>query len=300
MNRLNWSAIHWACWTGCSEKVFELILKITKRHKEHDNSGYYLAHIACMKNSAAGIYHLKQLCESGVESGKHSIDAAALTPLMLACRSRRVDLVRYLLSCGVDYRAADSYGWEAIHHAIACDQVSILELFAELEVNWQRKIDVVVQKSAHVKCNVLHLALLVSKQPTTIQWILYHSLVNNINEFNGRGDSALHLASRFSSVQVVEELVSAGANVEQNSFAGLRPIHFAILSGRKDIVKALLSHGCSLEVDTNGFSIELHALRARQPDVIPLLRDFAPRMVLLGIVIPELLYLGGTDTVMKR
>jgi ankyrin repeat protein len=273
----DWSAIHFACHYGSNAKLFEKILKLSNRLKEHDSRGYYLPHLACDKGSGSKVYHLKQLCDAGVDAGLHSASPEAVTALMLASAAGKLEHVEYLLDCGMDFHARDSFGWEAVQHATDVDRTDVLALFTGQDVDWTHSIDIIVDEDRLTKCNVFHMAML-ADDAQTARWLLESSLVGDLECLNGDGMSALHLASTYGCVALIEVLIAAGANIEAVSWTGLRAIHYAVLARREDIVRILLSLGCILVADPRGLTPELLALKEDLPRIVHLLRERASRI----------------------
>ena len=57
------------------------------------------------------------------------------------------------------------------------------------------------------------------------------------------GDTALHLASMFQHLLIVQFLVKHGANLEAQNIADDRPLHLASLSGKLATVQFLVESG---------------------------------------------------------
>jgi ankyrin repeat protein len=268
----DWSAIHFACSVGSGSKLFEQILKASKKLEDHDSRGYYLPHLACEKGSKAEIYHLKQLCDAGVDLGLHSACSEAVTPLMLASAAGKLELVEYLLDCGTDFSARDADGWQAVQYAALEGHADVLELYIGRDIDWSYSVDILYKGKLLSDCNMFHLSMLADKLHVA-QWLLKNSLAGDLESWNGDGNTPLHLASIYGLVAHIEVLITAGANIEAVSAKGLRPIHSAALAGREDIVRVLLNHGCELVADSLGLTPELYALKENRPDIVRLLKD---------------------------
>jgi ankyrin repeat protein len=269
----NWSAIHFALFFGSSFKLFEQILKATKRLKNHDSRGYYLPHLACEEGSDAGIYHLERLCAADIDISLPSACPTGRTPLMLASQAGKLEHVEFLLN-RTDFHARESDGWEAFHYAAYGDCPDILALFIGRDIDWMHSVDVSMDNSLLKNCNILHITA-TGDCTDALQWVLKTSLVADINCLNGDGMSALHLASAYGSVADVELLISSGAKIEIQSSSSLRPIHCAVKAGRLDVVRVLLSHGCLQVADSRGFTPELYALTTNEKDIVSLLRRWS-------------------------
>ena len=58
----------------------------------------------------------------------------------------------------------------------------------------------------------------------------------------------LHYASRAGHVEIVELLLSNGANVDAMSKSSATPLHFACAAGRVDVVRILLRFGADTKL----------------------------------------------------
>lgn len=95
----------------------------------------------------------------------------------------------------------------------------------------------------------------------------------DINCLSSKGESALHLAAIFGQTTNVEQLLSAGANIEIRSSYGGRPIHVAAQNGNIEVVRKLLEHKCDLGADSDGLTPELHAMRNGHSEIARFLKE---------------------------
>ena len=66
-----------------------------------------------------------------------------------------------------------------------------------------------------------------------------------------KGDYPLNVASVFGPVETVAALLEAGAKIEQPGRDGLRPLHNAVIQGRREIVALLLQKGVVVDSKEN-------------------------------------------------
>ena len=79
-----------------------------------------------------------------------------------------------------------------------------------------------------------------------------------INDQNNGGDTALHEAAEFGHVDVVEELLTHGAQTEMESWDGT-PLCKAAREGHQDVVLLLLAKGANAKcINPNGKTTALH------------------------------------------
>lgn len=79
----------------------------------------------------------------------------------------------------------------------------------------------------------------------------------NINDIDSFGDTALHIASNDGFIDIVEILLSKGANPNIADKMGNTPLHLAALFGNLQIVTLLLNHGADINY-TNDLGAPIH------------------------------------------
>ncbi|KAM3146934.1 hypothetical protein pb186bvf_001088 [Paramecium bursaria] len=70
----------------------------------------------------------------------------------------------------------------------------------------------------------------------------------NINILDEDRTSPLHIACRYGSIQVVEELINNGSNLDITDIAGWTPLHVAALYQRSQICQLLLRYGADAKI----------------------------------------------------
>ena len=92
--------------------------------------------------------------------------------------------------------------------------------------------------------------------------IFHHPLLNGyLSSFHDCGsnvDFALHVASQNCNLQVVDYLLSHGANIESKIFGGFTPLHVASYQNHLPVVEYLISHGANIESKTKEGYTPLH------------------------------------------
>jgi len=93
-----------------------------------------------------------------------------------------------------------------------------------------------------------------------------------INSKGGGGRTLLHYASWAGSNEVVEFLISQGADIVSRSENGETPLHFASLSVNVNVIKSLISRGADVNSKNSDGETPLHyAVRARKKEAVELL-----------------------------
>lgn len=79
----------------------------------------------------------------------------------------------------------------------------------------------------------------------------------DVNQCNKHGESAIHIAAGFGRLEVIEILISHGANLGQLDNLGDSPITWAARQGHPDVIKFLVSQGVHLNQQNKvGFRAE--------------------------------------------
>ncbi|KAH8588946.1 ankyrin repeat-containing domain protein [Bisporella sp. PMI_857] len=270
-NARKWSAIQTACFFGCEKDLFEELLSRSTAIHEPDAEGNYLPHLTCLKESQADVHLLRALCNRDIDL--NSQDIQFRTPLMVAAQARREDAVSLLLEKGADASVMTAFGWNLICFAISGGGPVILEQLLSLDLDWTVTVSLVVPgRTTATKCNVLHQACL-SGNFGTIDFILRHGFIKDVNLLNGEGWSAMHIAAAYASTAIVEILIKFGANLDCAMRNGQRPIHCAAIHDNIETTRTLLKHGCLLVSDSRGITPEISALRFGHMEVVEALRQ---------------------------
>jgi hypothetical protein len=97
----------------------------------------------------------------------------------------------------------------------------------------------------------------------------------NLNSKDNRGATPLWIAAAYGKCELVEYLISRGANLNSKTeIAGLTPFHIAALNGQKDVVELLLAKGADVNAKTTAGETPLRlALRRGHKEVAALLRE---------------------------
>ena len=76
--------------------------------------------------------------------------------------------------------------------------------------------------------------------------IIYYSGNVNCRDLEGRQSTPLHFAAGFNRVEVVEFLLSMGADVQAKDKGGLVPLHNACSYGHLEVVVSLVTNGANV------------------------------------------------------
>jgi ankyrin repeat protein len=156
-------------------------------------------------------------------------DANGNTPLLCALGSCQPETAAFLIEYGCDTKASNSDNYNALHFAAKNGYLSAAKRCVEDGLS--------LNASTRAGLTALHLAA-ANSQVDMCFWLLYRASTD-INEFDHRGCTPLHHAAAAGHIQLVQLLLSYGANPHlENSVArGYRAIDVA----QNEQVAALLS-----------------------------------------------------------
>jgi ankyrin repeat protein len=98
--------------------------------------------------------------------------------------------------------------------------------------------------------------------------------VNNVNDVDGFGWTALHCAATYKHVDCVKYCIEMGANVNARTIDGWTPLQCASSDGCINVVRVLLDAGAIIDAaDNDGLTPLYETIRDKHPDVAQLLID---------------------------
>ena len=158
-------------------------------------------------------------------------------PIFHAGLRRRYDVVKYLIDCGADLAAHDGY---VIHYAGEVpnnkEVVSLLIAYGGLDAHTKPSSEIARQFIYAVfLANVGRVNAMLRDNPKLVQ------------ECYARGDTALHHATRNGDLEIVEQLVGAGADVNGTTDNGHFPLYCAAGHGHVETTRYLVENGADLQ-----------------------------------------------------
>jgi len=162
------------------------------------------------------------------------------TPLMLALNKSHEEVAEWLIKVGANPNHVDQeQGWTPL--LVACDQ-GLKDMSIKL-------IEQGVEVDAKIKSG------------------------------DSRGWSAIHLMSYFGTVEVIDELIRRGVDINlRPEGGGLGPLHWAVYNGHMELLNYLLSKGADANLPAPGLyqsRSPLHfAVAGSSPDMARLLLDY--------------------------
>ncbi len=158
-------------------------------------------------------------------------------PIFHAGLRRHYDVVKFLIDCGADLAAHDGY---AIHYAGEVpdnkDVVSLLITYGGLDAHAKPSSEAARQFIYAVfLANVQRVNAMLRNEPALVQ------------ECYARGDTALHHAARNGDLEIVEQLVVSGADVNVTSDHAHFPLYCAAGHGHVETTRYLVEHGADMQ-----------------------------------------------------
>lgn len=148
-------------------------------------------------------------------------------PIHDAARRGSPNRVQRLIDGGADVNSSDDCYWTPLHYAAASGSTDIVRLLLnsgaridDVNSGWSRKLDSYTFRSE------ISFSLIME---------------SSINIFGG--NTALHIASEVGKIEVVELLISRGAEVNAIRFDGKTPLHMASYKKHPDVVRFLIESG---------------------------------------------------------
>ena len=238
---------------------------------EHEHSSYYttVTLLVQMKTSTcARSEQKKTLFMKYVGTcGSLSYNSDQETLLHAACRSGYSAMTATLLKNGADTQAVDKNGNTAIHTACHNLQYKCLEILGKSLNQLNADGDAVL----HILCGM---EISKEKLPEFVEF-LRETKELDINMFNKKGETPLHIACRWSNGHVVGALVAMECDVNSCDGLGNTALHITISSERDRLqkVQCLLESGkCNPNVCNKRGHTPIHvACRGENIEVLDML-----------------------------
>jgi len=167
------------------------------------------------------------------------------TPLMVAIKKRRIEILEYLISLGADLSLTDKDGRSAIDYLFEQKLKNVIE---SIDDQLYHDLDKILQSDT-----LLH-SIVKSNSES-----LMHKICNDdelvIHEKNIYGQTALHIACAKWDSNAVDFLINKGAEKNSPDAFGYTPLMYAVIHNKSEIVKTLVNkhnvdiyirdkHGC--------------------------------------------------------
>ena len=181
-----------------------------------------------------------------------------MTPLHFAAMSGDKKTVELLLSKGAHINAKTRQGRTPLFKAMASPAVGREEV-----------VELLVSKGA--KIPELHLAAYLGDMEKLKKYLQDEIDINSQEDF---GSTALHAAANSGKKDIVEFLISKGANVDaKDAYYGVTPLYYAAMHNYEDIADLLLAKGADVNAkeEDGHYTLLYYAIWDNSKDAIKLL-----------------------------
>eukprot|EP01133_Synstelium_polycarpum_P017763 gene17763-21186_t len=178
-------------------------------------------------------------------------ERTGMRPIHVAVERMDLPLLRYLLAKRADANIKDVQGWSPLHFAAFAGNLDICQLLVE-----QGNAAVLsISKDGTLPLHYLARHAF-DRGPTATKFVAVLQLLLDrgtpIDAKTIRGETALHRACFFGSIQVASFLIDNKAELDIQNKRGETPLYFAVLGRHKQIVTLLVENGanCTLGGET--------------------------------------------------
>uniref|UniRef100_A0A8C1SMV7 Transient receptor potential cation channel, subfamily A, member 1b n=1 Tax=Cyprinus carpio TaxID=7962 RepID=A0A8C1SMV7_CYPCA len=263
------TALHFACTQGALEAV-KIMLSSYSKVEDIINIRDGANQTPLHRSSLIHCY-LDLIC-LGKGAEIDCTDCKGLSPLLLASKCCAWKTVAFLLSVGADFRIKDEAGRNFLHFVVlqpkGLKNLPETEMLSDEDVEGCTPLHYACKLGIHdsVK-NMLGLNIFVGQKSrekkSALHFAAEYGRINTckrlletltdskmLNDWDEKGLTPLHLASRAGHTQVVELLLRSGA-LFQSDYKGWSCLHHAVAEGYTQTIKILLAANVKLLDETN-------------------------------------------------
>lgn len=282
-------ALHHAMGNGGHEAVINSLLHHGASINAKTSTGETALHFAANIGTRESVVNL--LLDQG--ANLEAMNNRSQTPLCVAAKSKREDMVKFLLARGADIQSIDKEGHTILHRVVVDEpKSSLIELLIDngiepdardeqgetvlhLAVKRRQKttVKVLLKKGADIhaiskgRMSSLHMAV----DSYTIDEALIKLLLQQGADISARtheGKEALHISAGRGYENLVRLLLDEGANVNAAALGGETALHFAASRGHMAVFQLLLERGADVRARSGEGITPLHLAAASNEEVI--------------------------------
>ena len=193
-----------------------------------------------------------EACKALIETAKANMeikDLEGMTPLLIAVKLSRTDIIEYLIQKGANTDATNNKGQNALHIAAGCEQIPIIREILQLtKLNLETK--------DQLGLTPLLFAVLNNYYPV-VKFLIESGA--NVKATDNNGDTALHIACANGWKELAEYFLKNNLidiNVQNNN--GLTPLHYACKSKHNHIIVLLNEYNVDIDLPDSSGKTALH------------------------------------------
>jgi len=264
----NEKLIHVASQLGHKE-IVSLLLQYGAILTSRTDTGNTALHLA----SEAGHLSLVKCLVKVDRGGLYSANYKNETPLHVAARNGKYNLVKYFAKKGCNINATSANGATCLHVACANGHYTTVECLLKhgAEVNVVNSAD---QTPLHIaasrgQTNIVELLFLhkanfslrdkdgitallaasINGHQDTVQFIVQHG--GNVEDTDGKGNSIAHFAVANGNYEILNFLSQQNVSLDVQNFDGDTPLVKAVREGRNRMVQYLVDRNCDINIKGN-------------------------------------------------
>ena len=268
-------AVSFACSHGCSRAVLKKLLSQSKAPSDRA-FGSELVRKACQPGRLDKTEILLELLEIGLDPNGPSTEG--VTAIMCAASTGYSGSVELLLSYGSDVKAVDAANRNVAHYACCSGSFDVFSVLRDTDVGWNAWIkDVLLGDNLRRNFSILHFAAS-DPDERMLRYLLDEGLFEDVDCVNDHNETALFTASWYGKPRNVSLLLSKNADYTIMSSPVtfgciLSSIHIAALQGHVDVIEEFMKHGCNLEIlNDKGLTCEMVAWKYGHAELAKLIR----------------------------
>nr|XP_024216140.1 uncharacterized protein LOC106692892 [Halyomorpha halys] len=176
----------------------------------------------------------------GMDSVIDAKDNEGRTPLMLAIKNLKPEIVTFLLYSGANLNVKDSQNFTPLHYAAKGGHVDIVTTLLEAGARLEEK-DVKGMTPAFIAA--------VSNKPNILELLVEHGADLTLKDCGDKG--MIHHAALCGYSEIVSFLLGAGVVVDMKTQGNCTALHYAAEKGHAPVVSVLLNRGADVGAMTN-------------------------------------------------
>ena len=219
--------------TGRVETTFHVLLQRKVKVNSQNNTGVTALHVACDRRIIAMVRELLMI--ESIEINKE--DEQQNTPLHTACISGEKDVVFALIDAGADVMKENEDEMTPLHLAVVERKLEIVKMILDMHAGDKADLLQAVDKDA----NSLFLLAVKTGDEEMVQFFLDNGA--NVADQNKNGATALHIATSFNKVKIMQLIYSADDGedlLEESDWDGRTPLHYAAKYNQIEALEFLL------------------------------------------------------------